>query len=391
MTAGTRGAAASSATTIVDPRSTVSSMAGPRNSVQLFSLGSSVAGSPIKIAASSFVDLEAREVQDIERWLKTNPRVLGEDMLIVASQLAGFDKTKDRPDLLALDRAGKLVVIEIKRDESGSGQDLQALRYAAYVSTLDSEQVVGLYRSYVAGEHNRELSAAVARKEIDDFITDGDLETLDEDEQPRLILVAGNFQVGVTNTALWLARNFGLDITCLQLIPHVIKDEIVLASTVLIPLPEAADFEVRLQEKRRKATRKRSNAKLDLTAAREFIAAIPKGRWASYGDVAAAAGRPKAGQPIGSWLSNKGDDVINVYRVLNRFGEVSEGWKAASAELPPTPAAVQQKLASEGVAFIDGRASQEQRWTVEDWTAASGEMMDDSVADLNSEGWLPKP
>jgi alkylated DNA nucleotide flippase Atl1 len=356
-------------------------MAGPRHSVQLFGLGQSIAGTPTPIPPASFQTLDAKEVQDIERWLKANPALLGEDLLIVASQLTGFDKTKDRPDLLALDRSGKLVVIEIKRDDSGSGQDLQALRYAAYVSTLEAEQLVGLYRAYVAGEQQRELTPAEARKEIDDFITDGDVETLDEDEQPRLVLVAAHFQVGVTNTALWLTRNFEIDITCVQLVPHVVQGEIVLAATVLIPLPEAADFEVRLQEKRRKANRKRDVTKLDLEAAREFIASVPDGRWTSYGDVAVAAGNPAAPQPIGTWLSNKGDDVVNVHRVLNRHGEVSPGWKAVTPGVPPTPEAVQAKLISEGVEFTENRASQDQRWTVEDWTASLEEPATGSATD----------
>jgi alkylated DNA nucleotide flippase Atl1 len=310
-------------------------------------------------------------VQDIERWLKQEPGVVGEDLLIVASQFSGFDKTKDRPDLLALDRAGKLVVIEIKRDDSGSGQDLQALRYAAYVSTFSAEQLVGLYRGYQVQEHGRTLTTGEALKELEDFITTESLGALDEDEQPRVLLVASRFQVGVTNTALWMTRNFGLDITCVQLTPYTVNGEIVLASSILIPLPEAADFEVRLQEKRRKATSRRQGGTIDFEIVRTFVASIPTGRWASYGDVAAAAGAPKGGQALGTWLSRNEQDVPPlVYRVLNRHGEVSAGWRASDPSLPPTPADVQAKLANEGVEFdANNRASQDQRWTTDDWAA----------------------
>jgi hypothetical protein len=89
----------------------------------------------------------------------------------------------------------------------------------------------------------------------------------------------------VTNTALWLTRNFGLDITCVQLMPYEIGGEVVLTSSVLIPLPEAADYEVRVQEKRRRASaRKRDSAPVDFEAAKAFIGSIPAGSWASYGD-----------------------------------------------------------------------------------------------------------
>jgi alkylated DNA nucleotide flippase Atl1 len=358
-------------------------VSGARNSFQLFSIGSSVEGSPTLIDPASFLALRAKEVQDIERWLKQAPTVMGEDLKIVASQFSGFDKTRDRPDLLALDRAGKLVVVEIKRDDSGTGQDLQALRYAAYVSTFTADQVIGLYRAYESEEHDRNLTAAEARKELEDFVATESLDDLDEDEQPRIVLVAGRFQVGVTNTALWMTRNFGLDITCVQLTPYQLNGEIVLASSILIPLPEAADFEVRLQEKRRKATVRRQGDTIDFDIVRAYIGSIPKGRWASYGDVAAAAGAPKGGQALGTWLSRNEKDVPPlVYRVLNRHGEVSSGWKAAESWLPPTPEAVQTKLADEGVTFdANGRASQDQRWTTDDWASLQAETEASSTGD----------
>lgn len=347
-------------------------MSGARNSFQLFSVGADVSGSPALIDPATFQALGAREVQEIERWLKENPEVMGEPLKIVGSQFAGFDRTLDRLDLLALDRDGKLVVIEIKRDDSSSGQDLQALRYAAYVSTMTAEQVVGLYRAYEAKERQRQLTAAEARKELDDWVGGEALDALDEDAVPRVVLVAAGFPVGVTNTVLWLTRNFDMDIACVQVTPYRVSGEIVLAASVLIPLPEAADYEVRLKEKRRTAARRRgSGDSIDFDIVRAYIAAIPDGRWASYGDVAAAAGAPKGGQALGTWLSRNETDVPPlVYRVLNRHGEVSPGWKAAEPTLPPTPDAVRQKLVGEGVDFdANGRASQDQRFTTDDWAA----------------------
>jgi len=347
-------------------------VAGARNSFQLFSIGQTVKGSPQLIAPATFQALAAKEVQDVERWLKEQPGVLGEDLLIVASQFSGFDKTKDRPDLVALDRSGKLVVVEIKRDDSGSGQDLQAIRYAAYVSTFSAEQVVGLYRAYEQQERGRAITTAEARKELEDFVSSEGLDALDEDEQPRLVLVASRFQVGVTNTALWLTRNFDLDITCVQLTPYTVYGEIVLASSILIPLPEAADFEVRLREKRHRATSARKQGdSIDFDVVRAFIASIPSGRWASYGDVAAASGAPRGGQALGTWLSRNEQDVPQLaYRVMTRHGEVSTGWKATTPGLPATPADVKTKLSDEGIAFdANHRASQNQRWTPEDWAA----------------------
>jgi alkylated DNA nucleotide flippase Atl1 len=345
-------------------------VSGARNSFQLFSIGSTIAGSPALVRPATFSSLHAREVQEIERWLKEEPAVMGEPLKIVARQFAGFDRTLDRLDLLALDQKGKLVVVEIKRDDSSSSQDLQALRYAAYCSALTAEQVVDLYRTYERAERGHELAATEARRDLEDFIGGDSLDALDEDDCPRMILVATGFPVGVTNTALWLRRNSDLDITCVQVQPYEINGEIVLASTVLIPLPEAEEYQSRLKEKERKARHRREGGSLDFDVVRAFIASIPRGRWSSYGDVAAAAGAPKGAQAVGTWLSRNEEDVPPlVYRVLNRDGEVSDGWRG-SGDLPSTPDEVRAKLADEGVIFDGLRARQDQRWTPEDWVAS---------------------
>src|SRR3954447_25980363 len=120
----------------------------PRAASLLFELpGNQLSATPKPVDPDSFTDLGVLEVQHIEKWLAAVPEVLGEELLVITTQFAGFDKTKERSDILALDRAGRLVVIELKRDTSGSRQDLQALRYAAYCATLSVDDLVELYAS----------------------------------------------------------------------------------------------------------------------------------------------------------------------------------------------------------------------------------------------------
>lgn len=341
-------------------------MAHEKRTARLFSLGPNIEGVPKLVEPATFAGLGAKELQHLEEWLKKEPALLGEEVLVIAAQLSSWDKTKDRPDLLCLDRQGKLVVVEIKRDKSGSSQDLQAIRYASYASTLTSDQVCSFYREYRLKEADETISEAEARTAIDAFITDGELDDLDDDDQPRIILVAAGFTPGVTSTALWLLRSWEMDISCIEIEPYELKGEVILSSTTLIPLPEAADYEIRVQAKKRTA-KKKAGTPLDLEAVKVFVASIPEGRWASYGDVAAAAGSPKAGQAVGTWLSNHGDSLPTVYRVLDRNGKASGGWKTENPDLPPTPEAVQAKLIEEGISFEDDRASQQQRWNPEDW------------------------
>ena len=347
-------------------------MAPHRTSFELFGLGAAISGTPARLAPASFSAIGALEVQDIERWIRDCPLVVGEELKIVTNQFAGFEGAKDRLDVLALDRTGRLVVIEVKRDTSGAYQDLQALRYAAYVSTFRADQVADAHAAYVNKTEQREIDADAAREELEAFIEGGDLTAIDEDEQPRVILVAAGYLPGVTSTVLWLRRAYRMDISCVQLVPYELAGEVVLGSSILIPLPEAGDYEVKVAEKLQAATtRKATSAPLDQELAKAFIASIPDGCWAAYVDVAKAGGSPKGAMGVGTWLSKKGDDVPHVYRVLNAWGEVSEGWRAVSPGLPPDPDGVRELLGREGVRFdAQGRADQAQRWTVERWAAA---------------------
>ena len=76
------------------------------------------------------------ERRDLEKWIELSPEMLGEDLLILTTEYDRFDKTSERLDLLALDKAGNLVILELKRGDSGKNVDLQAIKYAAYCSTL---------------------------------------------------------------------------------------------------------------------------------------------------------------------------------------------------------------------------------------------------------------
>ena len=58
------------------------------------------------------------ERQHLEKWIEKNPDLLGEELLIITNEYDKFDKTKERLDLLALDKEGNVVVIELKRDDN---------------------------------------------------------------------------------------------------------------------------------------------------------------------------------------------------------------------------------------------------------------------------------
>jgi alkylated DNA nucleotide flippase Atl1 len=102
--------------------------------------------------------------------------------------------------------------------------------------------------------------------------------------------------------------------------------------------------------------------------AHALVAAIPKGRWAAYRDVAEAAGNAKGAQAVGEWLRRNGDHVPGVYRVLRVDGHVSDGFRPAGPGVPANSERVREVLRAEGVHINDrGQAAARQRFTVADW------------------------
>ncbi|MBI9033150.1 MAG: DUF4268 domain-containing protein [Bacteroidales bacterium] len=199
---------------------------------------------------TTFRDQNILERQDLEVWIEQKPEILGVDLLIISTEYDQFDKTNERLDLLAIDRDGKLVVIELKRDDSGRNVDLQALKYAAYCSTLTLEDVLNLFANY-RKKKGEDSNIELCENKIREFITNDDFE--DFDDKPRIIIVAKEYRPEVTASVMWL-RKFDLDITCVKLTPYEINtSELLFESNILIPLPEAKDYLMKAERKDDKA------------------------------------------------------------------------------------------------------------------------------------------
>lgn len=72
----------------------------------------------VKLVPTTFAEMGMLERFDIQEWVAKMPTILGEDFLIIAKELPL--STSSRLDLLAIDKASKLVIIELKRDSSGA-------------------------------------------------------------------------------------------------------------------------------------------------------------------------------------------------------------------------------------------------------------------------------
>jgi RecB family endonuclease NucS len=84
----------------------------------------------------TFAHLEIKERADLQHVLHDHIEVLDSDLRVIAEEYGNWEDSRRRIDLLALDKQQRLVVIELKRTETGGHMDLQALRYAAMVSAM---------------------------------------------------------------------------------------------------------------------------------------------------------------------------------------------------------------------------------------------------------------
>ena len=185
-----------------------------------------------------------RERGDLQRWLRDHPGVLEPDLFVLTEEYSDWADSGRSIDLLALDGDGRLVVIELKRDE-GAFMDLQALRYAALVAHMTFAQAVDAHARYLV---RRQLPGD-ARARVLQHLGGEDAEEPEVDSaRPRIVLAARDFSQELTTSVLWL-NGAGLDIRCVRLLPYRFGDDLLLDVTQLIPLPEARDYMVRIRDR----------------------------------------------------------------------------------------------------------------------------------------------
>lgn len=185
------------------------------------------------------------ERYDLQEAIKNNIKILAPDCLIISEEFSDWEDSKRRIDLLAIDKQANLVVIELKRDDIGAHMELQALRYAAMISTMSFAKACECYDKYLK-KNGLDVNAKDA---ILDFIELEETELVDFGKDIRIVLASANFGKELTTTAIWL-RDKGVDIRCVRLTPYNFKGEILINAEQIIPVPELEEYQVRFREKR---------------------------------------------------------------------------------------------------------------------------------------------
>jgi hypothetical protein len=215
------------------------------------------------IPPKTFEQVELQERKHLQAMLRDNPAVLGEDLLLIAEEFSNWQDSQRRVDLLAIDSDRNLVVIELKRVETGSHMELQALRYAAMLAPMDFETVVQSYKNFLA-KTNAASDPLEAEERLRKFLDIPSPEEVPISRTPRILLISPSFSRELTTAVLWL-NEMGLDLRCMEARPYSIGSDLFLTLEQIIPLPSAADYVVTLGKKARRSEQQVSTRRSSTT------------------------------------------------------------------------------------------------------------------------------
>jgi len=189
----------------------------------------------IQMTPTTFHNEKLKERYDIQEWIEKNPEIIDDKLLIIGKEV--ILPTDIRLDLLALDKHSNLVIMELKRDDSGKDVAWQAIKYASYCSNFSPTDIFRQYAEYLGSDEDE------AERKIEEFIDAENFEDLNSNQ--RIILVSKDFHSDVVSSVLWL-RDFGIDVSCVKLTPYIDENgTLFVIPNKIIPLPEAEDYLVK--------------------------------------------------------------------------------------------------------------------------------------------------
>lgn len=145
----------------------------------------------------------------LEDWLENNPDDIVESghLLVIGRQVT--TNLGSFIDLLAIDRQGDVVVIELKRDRTPRETIAQALEYASFIEKLGYEQLEDILRVYTGDE-----STNLAQYHREYFALSSDEASVFNHDQ-RIVIVGQTITPEIRQVSTFL-RKKSIRVTCLE-------------------------------------------------------------------------------------------------------------------------------------------------------------------------------
>ncbi len=173
----------------------------------------------------SMVEAGRSEVNDLEKWIKSNSEILGEDILIIGEQVM----TKRGPlDFLGIDKSGNLIIVELKRDQLHREVLAQAIDYASDIASWDVDKL------NVECEKYTKKSILECLSETFD-LDDETLEEISINKFQKVLLVGTGVDESLQRMVGWLSDNYDVSINVLILKYTKTKsgDELIARTTII--------------------------------------------------------------------------------------------------------------------------------------------------------------
>lgn len=211
-----------------------------------------------RLKEKTFSELGFRERDHLQEWISKGPNCLGEELLVIQKEFSGFQDTRERLDLLAVDKQGNLVIIENKLDDSGKDVTWQVLKYASYCSSLSKEEISNIFQDYL--KQNGEDKSA--EEILAEFLEKEDFKEvqLNQGVAQRIIMIAANFRKEVTSTVLWL-MNFKIRLQCFKVTPYTFGDQLFLNFDQILPVKDAQEYSISMASKAQEEIETQENLK----------------------------------------------------------------------------------------------------------------------------------
>jgi hypothetical protein len=173
---------------------------------------------------SSLVNDGKREKGDLEQWIKSNPQILGEDIVVIGEQV----QTSSGPlDFLGIDNSGNAVIVELKRDKLPREALAQAIDYASDISSWEIDRLRVICKSYTGQNLEDLLQEHFESIEFDDL-------TLNQSQ--RLLLIGTGVEESLGRMIEWLSDNYSLGINAIVLnYAKTRQGDAILSRMVIIP------------------------------------------------------------------------------------------------------------------------------------------------------------
>lgn len=184
---------------------------------------------------------EGFEEDDLREWIiGRSGEVLDEELLIIGRE-TGVAGIGDGIDILAVDRSGNMVVVELKRGELREAVDFQALKYASYISRWSYDDIKQQFETFLQSKWGEEIHGDDAGfSECIQEFCDDDYEL---NAQQRVFLVGSTVRERIGSVVLWL-REQDIDVSIVQF--SLLKDAdggVFLDSKTLVPTSDLEKFE----------------------------------------------------------------------------------------------------------------------------------------------------